>query len=156
VPPLTREQLDALGLSEEQRAAVEQLNSETVTLSDQVSTLRSETREQKCDGRIEELKAMGFAEKPGALKHYRSVFLGDDDGPAVVVLSDKGEKQKLTALQILDQFIDGLKGDKDRVQFSDQHLASGHDDPPPADDTDADKRPVADRVADMKAALGRA
>jgi hypothetical protein len=62
------------------------------------------------------------------------------------------QSERLTAKAILDRAIDALTVDG-KVVLSDQHLASGNDDPPPAT-ADGEQKPVADRVADARAALG--
>jgi hypothetical protein len=152
--PLSPEELDALGLTDEQRARVEALNTEAVTFSETAADLAAKSKETAVDKRIEELKEMGI-NTPSALKHYRRVYLANDDMPAVVALSDNGQPEKMTALEILDGFIDAAKGTDGKVTFSDQHMASGNDEPPPSTDN-KDDRPISDRVADMKAALGRA
>jgi hypothetical protein len=144
--PLTREEMDALNLSEEQRAAFKTILDENVTLS-------AKTRTSEADKRVAELEELGLKDRPGFLKLYRQVMLSDDGGPAVVLLSDNGsDKERLTAKAILDRAIDALTVDG-KVVLSDQHLASGNDDPPPAT-ADGEQKPVADRVADARAALG--
>jgi len=137
--------LDGLELSDEARAAIQ-------SVLDENANLRSRTREQDADARIEELKGLGLGERPGALKLYRQVFLSDDGGPAVVLLSDNGkDKKQMTALEVLDSFLDGIKGSDGSVALSDQHLVSGNDKKPP-EDANAEK-PVAERLAEAKSAL---
>lgn len=142
---ISREELDRLELSDEARAAFQ-------SVLDENSTLTGKTREQEATSRLEELKGYGFTDRPGALKLYRRVFLADDKRPAIVLFSDKeGEtdkKESLTALEILDQFIDGLRGAEGKVTFSDQHVEQPGDEKPPSED--GDKRPVGDRVKDAR------
>jgi hypothetical protein len=157
MPPLTTEELDALGLTPEQLERVRALNEENVQLSDNNNTLAQRTREQDADARVDELKTIGFSDRPGALAIYRRVFLADDGEPAVVALSDTGQQVPMRAVEILDLFIDAIKGPDTKVAFSAQHTASGNDNRPPAlVDDERNKRPLEDRVKDMKAALGRA
>jgi hypothetical protein len=76
MPTLNREELDRLDLSDEQRAAFQQILDQNVELS-------AKAREASADERVSELEEMGFKEKPGFLKFYREVMLSDDGGPAV-------------------------------------------------------------------------
>lgn len=148
VPNLTREELDRLDLSDEQRAAFQQILDENVSLS-------AQTRIGEADSRVAELEGLGMKDRPGALVLYRQVMLSDDGGPAVVLLSDDGkEKKRLGAKELLDQFIDALKGPDGKVTLSDQAIVSGNDDPPPANSED-EQRPLDERLAEAKAALGR-
>ena len=134
--------LDKLELDDEARVAIQ-------TVLDEKAELSARVREQEVEARITELSDMGLKERPGALKFYREVFLSDDGGPAVVLLSDEGaEKERLSALEILDRFIEGIKGSDDKVALSDQVLASGNDDPPAHDASD--EKSVAERVEEAK------
>lgn len=143
---LHSEELDRLDLSDEQRAAFQSILEENAQLS-------AKTREADADARISELEEMGLKEKPGFLKLYREVMLSDDGGPAVVVFSDDSEeKEKLTAVEILDRALDALKDDEGKVALSDQALVSGNDNPPPADASE--ELALDDRVSEVKKALG--
>ena len=134
-----------LELSDDARAAFQ-------NVLDENATLRATTRESEADRRIGELEEMGLKDRPGALKFYRQVMLSDDGGPAAVLLSDDGsEKERLTALEILDRFLDSIKDADNKVILSDQHLASGHDDKPPLDA--GAERPVEERIAETREAL---
>ena len=144
MPTMTREELDRLDLSDEQRAAFQTILEENVELS-------AKAREASADERISELEEMGFKEKPGFLKFYREVMLSDDSGPAVVLLSDSEQKESMTALEILDRAIESLSTDG-KIILSDQALVSGNDDPPPADASE--EVSLEDRVAGVKEALG--
>lgn len=140
------EELDRLDLSDEQRAAFQSILEENAQLS-------AKTREADADARISELEEMGLKERPGFLKLYREVMLSDDGGPAVVVFSDGSEeKEKLTAVEILDRALDALKDDEGKVALSDQALVSGNDTPPPADASE--ELALDDRVSEVKKALG--
>lgn len=140
------EELDRLDLSDEQRAAFQ-------SILDENAALAAKTREADADARISELEGMGLKERPGFLKLYREVMLSDDGGPAVVVLSDSSdEKEKLTAVEILDRALDALKDDEGQVALSDQALVSGNDNPPPADASE--ELALDDRVSEVKKALG--
>ncbi|HEY4672513.1 MAG TPA: hypothetical protein VIG78_10635, partial [Gemmatimonadaceae bacterium] len=120
---------------------------------DENANLRTENRKKEADKRIEELKRLGFGERPGALRFYRDIFLSDDGGPAAVLLSEgTQEKERFTALQILDRFIDGIKGSDGMVVLSDQALVSGNDNKPPAT-PEGEQKPLADRVADAEEAI---
>lgn len=141
---MTREELEALNLSDEQKAAFQ-------TILDENAALSASTREAEADRRIDELKELGFSEKPGFLKLYRDVKLSDDGGPAVVLLSDNGSKERLTALEILDKAIDALSVEG-KVLFSDQHLDPGHDDPKPKH---GEEIPLEERIAAAKKLLGQ-
>lgn len=144
--------LDGVELS----ALPEQARAQIQSILDENASLRGENRESKADSRIEELKAipgLNLADRPGALKLYRQVMLADDGGPAIILFSDDEEekRQPLTALAILDRFIDGLKAGAD-VQLSDQHFASGNDTKPPLN-ASRESKPLDERVAETKEAL---
>jgi hypothetical protein len=146
--PLSREELERLNLSdmpEGQRAVFQKL-------IDENSDLAMSSKEGSVNERITELENLGFKGHPGALKLYRRVMLGDDGGPAVVVLSDDGkQKESLTALSILDMFIEAIKGADGKVVLSDQaHLVPDDQKPPtnPGDQTSFE-----DRLAATKQAL---
>lgn len=145
--------LDGVELSElpeDARARIQAIVNEN-------ANLRRQGLESKADERIEELKALpglSLSDRPGALKLYRQVMLSDDGGPAVVLFSDNDDEDKkepLTALAILDRFIDGLKAAGD-VQLSDQHFASGNDNKPPVN-AEGEKKPLDERVEESKKAL---
>lgn len=144
--------LDGVELSdvpEEARARIQ-------SILDENQTLRRDNISTKVDQRIEELKKLpnlNLADRPGALKLYRQIMLDDDGGPAVVLFSEKPEeeRERLTALQILDRFIDGLKADSG-VQLSDQQIASANDQRPPNDATN-ERKPLDERVEETRKAL---
>lgn len=147
--PLTREELEQLNLSElpeGQRAVFQKL-------LDENSDLAASSRTSEADQRVIELEGIGFKEKPGALKLYRQVMLADDGGPAVVVLSDDGKKKSKTALSILDDFIEAIKGAEGKVVFSDQAQLVPDDIKPPAT-PEGEKAPLSERLAAAKTALG--
>lgn len=147
IMPLTREEMEAVNLSdlpEGQRAAFQKLLDENAALA-------ASSREAAANERIAELEGLGLKDRPGFLKLYRQVMLADDGGPAVV-LSDNGTKESVGAKAILDRAIDALTVDG-KVVLSDQALASGNDDPPPANAED-EKKPVAERLAEAREALG--
>ena len=143
---ISAEELERLELSDETKAALSAILNEN-------ADLKARTREQDVDRRIDELKELGLNERPSALKLYREVMLSDDSGPAVVVLSDDGkEKEKLSATEILDRFIEAIKGSDEKVSLSDQALVTGDDDKPPADASK--EKPLDERLSAMKAELG--
>jgi hypothetical protein len=146
--PLTREELDALQLSDEQKAAILPILDENVTLS-------AKSREGEADKRISELEDLGLKDRPGFLKLYRQVQLSDDGGTAVVLLSDDGQKSeaKLTAKEILDRAIDALTVDG-KVVLSNQAIKSDNDNKPPVG-TEEEVKPLDERLADAKVALGK-
>lgn len=145
---MTTLSLDGVELSDEQRAAIQNVLDENVKL-------KGENRESKVEKRITELSELGLSERPGALKLYRQVFLSDDGGPALVLLSDDGqEKERLTARDILDRFIEAVKGSDGKVVLSDQALVSGNDIKPPNTAEGENQKPLEDRVAEAKQALG--
>lgn len=141
---ISREELDRLELSDDVRARL-------LETLDENESLKATGRTQACDARIEELKGFGFSDRPGFLKLYRDIFLNDDGGPAVVVLSDNGTKATRSARQILDDAIEALRGSEGKVEFSDQHTQSGNDNPPPK--TDGPDAPVEERVKNARAFL---
>jgi hypothetical protein len=146
--PLTREELERLDLSampDDQRAVFQKL-------LDENSDLAMSSKESQTNERITELEEMGFKEKPGALKLYRQVMLGDDGGPAVVVLSDDNKKVSKTALSILDEFIEAIKGAEGKVVLSDQADLVPNDQKPP-NTPEGEQAPFEDRLAAMKGAL---
>lgn len=145
--PFSTEELARLELSDESRAAIAEVLNEN-------ATLRQSARERNVEKRIDELKELGLNERPSALKLYREVMLSDDGGPAIVMLSDDGKNEKqLTAVEILDSFINSIKGSDEKVNLSDQALVTGDDDKPPAN-AEGELEPLADRVAKMRAELG--
>jgi hypothetical protein len=81
-------------------------------------------------------------------------MLGDDGGPAVVVLSDDGKtKQSKTALSILDEFIEAIKGAEGKVVLSDQaSLVPGERHQAACDPGGREEAPR-ERIAEAKAAL---
>ncbi len=137
---ISRAELDALGLNDEQRAAFLKLHNENTTLA-------ASNKEADAAKRIKELEDLGFSDRPGALKLYRQVFLSDDGGPAIVLLSDDGSeaKEKKSALEILDAFIDAQIGSTGKVEFSDQHIQQPGDVKPPINH---EKPPLDQRVKD--------
>lgn len=147
--PLTREELEQLNLSdmpEGQRAAFQKI-------LDENSTLAATTRTSEADKRVTELEGLGFKGYPGALKLYRQVMLSDDGGPAVVLLSDDGKKKSTkTALEILDGFIEAIKGAEGKVTLSDQADLVPDDEKPP-NTPEGEKKPLKDRVEEARAAL---
>lgn len=146
--PLTREELEALNLSdlpEGQRAVFQKV-------LDENSTLAASNREASVAERVTELEGLGLKEFPGALKLYREVALADDGGPAVI-LSDNGTKSPKTAKSILDDFIEAIKGAEGKVHLSDQALVSGSDIKPP-DGPEGEKKPLEERVAETRSELG--
>jgi hypothetical protein len=146
--PMSREELDRLELSDSQRAAFQSLLEENVEL-------RSVSREKEIDDRIAELSELGFSDRPGALKFYRQVALSEDGGPATVLLSDKGQREELSAQEILDRFIDAVKGTDEKITLSDQQLLTNHDDPKPPENAENEvERPFEDRLAEAQAAIG--
>ena len=145
--PLTREELDRLDLSDEQRAAFQSVLNENAQLS-------ATSREAEVATRITELEGLGLKDWPGFLKLYRDVALSDDGGPAIVLLSDNGqEKTRKTAKGLLDDAIAALVGEDGKVHLSDQALVSGNDDKPPETPENGDKRPVEERVDEMRETL---
>lgn len=143
---LTLDGVELSDLPEEARNRIQSIVEDNQRLS-------RTNRESEVDKRIEALKELGFADRPGALKFYRQVMLDDDQGAALVLFSDKPESErvKVTAIQILDRFIDALK-DNDAVQFSDQHLDSGNNRKPPTD-ASGEKKPLDERVEEANKAL---
>jgi hypothetical protein len=143
---LSIEDIKGLELSDDKKAALS-------TVLEENERLRKSQREARVEARIAELNELGLKDRPGALKLYRSVFLADDDAPAAVLLSDDGKSEKgYTATELLDTFIDALKGESG-VVLSDQHFESGNDDRPPADPSK--ERSVEERLEEMKQALGQ-
>ena len=147
--PLSREELEALNLAdmpEAQRVAFQKL-------IDENSGLAASSKTAQADKRVTELEKLGLKDKPGALKLYRDVMLSDDGGPAVVVLSDDGrEKKSLTALNILDQFIEAIKGADSKVHLSDQATLVPDDTKPP-ETPEGEKKPFTERLEQAKNAL---
>jgi hypothetical protein len=141
--------LEGVELSDEARAVVQNLVTEN-------ADLKKKDRDSSVNSRIKELEGMGFDQRPGFLKLYRQVFLSDDGGPAAVLLSDDGRPvEQVTALTILDRAIDAIKGAEGKVEFSDQHTASGNDDPPPATaEGEGDEESVEERTKKVKKELG--
>lgn len=144
--PLSREELDRLELSDEQKGYLSEL-------LDENATLRASQRENDVENRLTELKGLGLEERPGALKLYRTVALSDDGAPAAVLLSDNGQKESVSALEILDRFIEAIKGVDGKVQLSDQNLVRTDDEKPPVD-AEGEVIPFEDRLAAAKQALG--
>lgn len=142
--------LDGVELSELPESARTQIQS----VIDENARLRRTGREAEVNDRISALEALGLKDRPGALKLYREVMLSDDGGPALILFSDsddESKKERLTAIQVLDRFIDSLKADGS-VSFSDQALHSGNDDPPPKN-ADGELKPLEERVEETRQAL---
>lgn len=140
--------LDGVELSDEARASIQAIISDN-------DRLRREGRVSKVDKRIDELLGIpGFKDRPGALKLYREIMLSDDEGPAIILFSDGPEKreEKLTALEIIDRFIDALVLVDTGVQFSDQAFSSGNDRKPPRD-ASGEKAPLEERTKEAQQAL---
>jgi hypothetical protein len=81
-------------------------------------------------------------------------MLSDDGGAAVILFSDSSDedkKERLTAVEILDRFINGLVADGG-VTFSDQAARSGNDNKPPLD-ASGERKPLEDRVKESQEAL---
>jgi hypothetical protein len=151
MPRSTRieDRLAGLELSDDVRGLLSEVLTEN-------QTLRARTNESAIDARVEELKGLGFADSPGALKLYRQVALADDEMPVIEFSDDTGATHSPSAKELLDSFIGALTGGKEiAIQLSEQHTTHGNDDPPPANDDDAkDSKPVSERVAAAKAAIG--
>lgn len=142
------EVLDGLELSDEARAAIQNVLNEN-------ASLKARTREAEVDAKIDELKSAGFENRPGFLKLYRQIALSDDGGPAAVLLADDGKNEtQVSAVEILDRAIDAIKGAEGKVEFSDQHLTSGNDNAPPANAEGENQIPVEDRLQAVKTELG--
>jgi hypothetical protein len=140
--------LDGVELSESDRARIQ-------SVLDENANLKKKDRVSDADKRIVELSDMGLKDRPGALKFYRSVFLSDDGGPALVLFSDpndESKKERLTALEVLDRFLAALKADGG-VVFSDQAFQSGNDTKPPATADGESDKPLEERVETAKTAL---
>lgn len=147
VASISREELAALDLSDDARAAIQ-------TVLDENARLSAATREAEANRRVDELKELGLAERPGALVFYRDVYLSDDGGPAVVLSDSNGaEKSRLSALEILDRFIEAIKGADSKVNLSDQALVSGNDVKPPEKAETETETPLEERVATAKSDL---
>jgi hypothetical protein len=146
---LSAPSLEGVELSDEARARVQSIIKEN-------ENLRRSTRTSKVDERVAELsnlEGLMLSERPGALKLYRDVMLSDDGGAAAVLFSDGDEskQERLTAIEILDRFIDALKADGG-VVFSDQALQSGNDKKPPAT-PEGERAPLDERFESAKTAL---
>lgn len=139
--------LEGIELSDEARQRIQGILAEN-------EELKRTTRESQVNDRIAALEALGLKERPGALKFYRQVMLSDDGGPAIILFSDSDDpekKERLTALEVLDRFIEALKGDGG-VQFSDQALKSGNDSKPPLT-AEGEKADIDQRVKEANRAL---
>ncbi len=145
VPGFTKEQLDGLQLSDEARAAFMDVLAENEELA-------KSSRTTDVDKRIEELKSVGFSDRPSFLKLYRRLAIGDDGGVAVIALSDDGKEEKKTVREVLDEVVASLQGAEGKVTFSDQHTQSGSDVKPPNED-EGTKAPVAERVKEASSFL---
>lgn len=142
--------LDGVELSE----LPEDARARVQSILDENSRLRRTNREGEVSDRITALEALGLKDRPGALKFYREVMLSDDGGPALILFADsddESKKERLTALQVLDRFIDSLKADGS-VTFSDQALQSGNDTPPPKT-PEGELKPLEERVEETRVAL---
>ncbi len=150
--PMTREELARLELSDEDRAGIEAL----ITEAEEAGRLRKESQKTKAEARVAELSDMGFKEYPGALKLYKRVFEAEDGGAAAVLLSDEGTQEKITALGILDGFIEAVTAKDGKVHLSDQVLLTDplNDEKPPVT-AEGETKSEDERFADAKAALGR-
>jgi hypothetical protein len=79
-------------------------------------------------------------------------MLSDDGGPAVVLSEEGQEKERLTALEILDRTVEALKNDEGKLNLSDQHLVSGNDEKPPAT-PENEQKPLEERTAEARQSI---
>lgn len=138
---ISKEKLNSLGFTDEQRAFVE-------SIVESSEKNEKKARETEVDARVEELKEMGFSDRPSFLKFYREIHLSDDGGPAAILMSDDGgdATEAVSAKDILDRAIDALVDPNKKVVFSDQHTKSDDEKPDASDEKPA----VGDRVAKAK------
>lgn len=84
------ETLEGLNLSDEQKQVI--LNDHTTEVGakeTEIQTLKAKDRRSDVDKEIDELAALlSDSPQPGLLKFVRRVYLSDDDGPGIVLLSD--------------------------------------------------------------------
>lgn len=148
MPRGIEEELAGLELSDDARSAFQRLIAQNRELA-------KASKAAAVDARIDELKGLGFADSPGALKVYRQVALADDEMPVIEFSDDDGTQHKPSAQELLDTFIGALTGGKQiAVQLSEQHTTSGNDNPPPAKDEAGETRSFEDRLAAAKSAIG--
>jgi hypothetical protein len=151
--------MDALNLSDEQRAALEQ-QIDGVNLSDEerdeLATRRADDRQRKVDDKIKELSDMGLSENPGVLKYLRRIYASDDGQPSVVLLADEdgATKQEATISQAFDGFLSLLRNQEGtRIELSSQHSKS-EEGVKPADDTTGEVKSIEDQLTEAADTLG--
>jgi hypothetical protein len=133
-------------------------------LAEDNASLRSKSREQEISEEIDRVKGLGFEDAPGFLRVYQDILESDDGEPAMILLAhdDRGREQgtsRPTASDIAKSLIDALpteeKDGELKVALSAQHLVSGNDDPPPAEEETGDTKPVEERTREAAQAIGQ-
>lgn len=158
------EKLKAAGveLSGDALVAVEQTEQRAAKADELEAGAVKSARETSADQRIEKLKEVGFS-SPGVLKKVRTYLVSDDGATAAVVeLSDDngnkvGEKG-VTLSEAVNDIVDALiasstKDDQGRLLLSEQ-VPPATDHERPRNDG-GDEKPLADRVAAAREALGK-
>ena len=148
---VSRLDLSKLNLSDEERTALEALQTEN-------ERLQKERRTAEVDREIERVKGLGLSEQPGFLKTYRKLLLADDGQEAAVInLSEDGtgEPTGITLTAAIKELIDALpKNNEGKLALSEQHLVSGNHGRP--DDVSPEEREetTEDKIADTRRRLG--
>lgn len=81
--------IESLGLSDDVKAKViAEHQTDLGEKETEITSLRAKDRKSDVEKEIEDLKNLGFSEAPGLLKFVRRIYLSDDEGPGIVMLSD--------------------------------------------------------------------
>lgn len=154
--------LDRLDLSDEQKAQVRQLHLGDLSEKDtEIQTLKAKDRRDSVEQEIEALGGMFSDPQPGLLKFVRRVYLSDDEGPGIVMLSDtdlnlSGDeatgattREEATTAGVLRKFIGLLpKNTEGKLELSDQGIAADDHTRP---DKDGDESDDEKKLAEQKA-----
>jgi hypothetical protein len=130
--------IDSLNLSDDVKARVIQEHQADLGEKDtEITTLRAKDRKSDVEKEIEDLKKLGFSEAPGLLKFVRRIYLSDDDGPGIVMLSDNDlhlsgdervgatSREEISTAGAVRQLISLLpRNEEGKLELSDQGIAA--------------------------------
>lgn len=143
--------IDSLELSDEQKEQLRREHeSEVGTIQSENQTLKRARKTEAVEAEVKALGDMGFAEEaPGLLAWVRRVYLSDDEGPGLVLLSDSelnlsgdqatgaSGKEEITVANAVRKFIELMPKNQegklkvalsDQASLSDDHSRPGNGD----------------------------
>lgn len=125
---INENQLEALGLSEEQQEAVTTL---LTSRDDKIEGLRKDVHKRNVDDKILKLSEKGFEEFPSVLKKARELMLADDSGTALLLSETDdegkptGKERGMTVTEVVDSIFDSFPTTDDgKLDLGEQHLGS--------------------------------